>query len=117
MPDWGNGKKKTAFLMLRALQCCSVAGCLEEPEFAHKPDSENGSGLNGRGRGRNKRYFDIINHPECYLPLCQPHHKAYDRGELQVSGAVMFGWLVPVVNCDQSLQVMQTSRLQVISVD
>jgi len=104
-----NGRVYARFEALRKLQICSVPGCLELVEFAHRHDSENGSVLNGRGRGKRKRFYDVINHPECYVPLCKPHHKSYDKGEIQVSGAVMFGWLVPVVNVDQGLQVIGSS--------
>jgi hypothetical protein len=95
-----NGRVYIRFEVLRQLQLCSVAGCLEPVEFAHK----NETGVNGRGRGKRKRFYDIVNHPECYLPLCHDHHKLYDRGELQVSGCVMFGWLVPVESEGRALE-------------
>jgi hypothetical protein len=50
-------------------------------QFAHIKDT----GLNGIGRGRKERYYDIRNHPDSYALLCEDHHKAYDAGVLPES--------------------------------
>jgi len=54
---------------------CVVCGQLWELEFAHvKP-----TGLNGDGRGRKERYYDIKNHPDCYALMCTKDHKEFDK--------------------------------------
>lgn len=90
MANGANVRVRQHFAELRALNSCCVPGCFGKVQFAHKTQTE----LNGRGR--KERYYDIIRHPFQYLPLCEEHHRAYDKGELQVSGCVIFGWLVPV---------------------
>jgi predicted restriction endonuclease len=36
--------------------------------------------LNGRGRGRKERYYDVIRNPTSYLLMCKDHHEMYDGG-------------------------------------
>lgn len=52
-------------------------GALREPcprteklEFAHRKVTE----VNGRGRGRSKRYHEIKKNPDWFWLLCRPHH-------------------------------------------
>jgi len=43
-------------------------------EFAHiKP-----TGLNGKGRGRNRRVLDIMKNKDCYKLLCRSCHRDFD---------------------------------------
>lgn len=56
---------------------CTVCGWGLQLEFAHlKP-----TGVNGRGRGRSRRYHDIRAHPECYVLMCHDHHLEFDQGK------------------------------------
>jgi len=43
-------------------------------EFAHVLDTP----VMGWGRGRNKRYYDVLKNPDCYALFCKYHHKEYD---------------------------------------
>jgi predicted restriction endonuclease len=57
---------------------CKKKGCNEQYElqFAHIKPTE----LNGRGRGRKERYYDVIRNPTSYLLMCKDHHEMYDGG-------------------------------------
>lgn len=45
-------------------------------EFAHLPGKP--TNLDGRGRGKPERYYDIKQHPECYVLLCVECHTELD---------------------------------------
>lgn len=47
----------------------------DEMEFAHIQPT----GLQGWGRGRNARYYDIIQHPDCYAVLSWKTHRYLDK--------------------------------------
>ncbi len=49
-------------------------------EFAHIKET----GLKGMGRGKQRRYYDIKNHIECYRLMCKTHHKQFDDGEIKL---------------------------------
>jgi hypothetical protein len=34
-----------------------------------------------RGRGRKKRYYDIVKNPDKYVPLCEACHLDFDKSE------------------------------------
>jgi 5-methylcytosine-specific restriction endonuclease McrA len=55
-------------------QKCGNGGRLE---FAHIEPTD----LNGRGRGRKERYYDVINNPTAYLLLCRNCHKLFDAAQ------------------------------------
>lgn len=65
---------------------CWNCGTVENLQFAHIKDTE----LNGKGRGRKERYYDILNHPTHYALLCGGKigetgcHEAYDSGNLEL---------------------------------
>lgn len=66
---------------------CQELGCTQTQRlhFAHlKPTS-----LNGRGRGRKERYFDIKKHPKHYLLLCKRHHKEMDLQLATIGKVIM----------------------------
>lgn len=49
---------------------CVVCGTTDNLEFAHvKPTN-----LNGVGRGRKERYYDILKNPKCYALTCKKHN-------------------------------------------
>jgi predicted restriction endonuclease len=55
---------------------CIICGqYLYDLEFAHIKET----GLSGLGRGKIARYYDIKNHPECYVLMCKNHHREFDR--------------------------------------
>jgi hypothetical protein len=56
---------------------CSKTGNLE---FAHVEPTK----LKGWSRGKKVRYYDILNHPDCYVLLTKECHRKFDRGELTV---------------------------------
>jgi len=59
------------------LPMCSWEDCREvdDLEFAHtKP-----TGLNGEGRGMERRYLDVLKNPDKYRLLCKPHHTMFDN--------------------------------------
>ena len=69
--------KKLRELLLKAFfNKCWFKNCkkTENLEFAHiKPTT-----LNGRGRGRWRRTYDVINNPCRYVLLCHEHHRFLD---------------------------------------
>lgn len=75
MPNHMNAWIKTKMQQLREGSKCVMCGTNQDIEFAHK----NPTKLSGKGRGRKERYYDILNNPDCYIPLCKQHHKEYDN--------------------------------------
>lgn len=64
---------------------CVVCKTVEKLEFAHvKPTS-----LSSDGRGLKNRYYDIKNHPDCYILMCFHHHHEFDR----ISPEIKEEWL------------------------
>lgn len=53
---------------------------IDNLEFAHKIPN----GLNGMGRGRNKRILDVLKHMDNYILLCKDCHILYDKGVLKI---------------------------------
>lgn len=48
-------------------------------EFAHvKP-----TGLDGPGRGMERRYRDVLKNPDCYRVLCKECHRKADRENME----------------------------------
>lgn len=71
-------KKKILELREKHGNKCHFKGCEQQYElqFAHiRPTN-----LNGMGRGRNERYYDIIRNPDAYILMCKDHHEMYDNG-------------------------------------
>lgn len=59
---------------------CQICGSQQQLEFAHlKP-----TGVNGRGRGRQTRLYDVKKNPDKYALLCRKCHLKFDRGEIQL---------------------------------
>ena len=56
---------------------CANPKCSETKnlEFAHKQKTK----LEGMGRGRKERYYDIVNNPRCYVLLCNKCHDELDK--------------------------------------
>jgi len=53
---------------------CQTCGSTDRLEFAHlRP-----TGLNGMGRGFNRRVLDVLRHPRSYRLLCRSCHDAFD---------------------------------------
>jgi hypothetical protein len=73
-------KKKFKELKIQFGGKCQNELCSRESglEFAHRHD--HGTKLNGRGRGRRERYYDVKNHPDSYVLLCHGCHEHYDVG-------------------------------------
>ena len=67
---------------------CEVASCkensLDELEFAHLVNN----GLNAihRERGKLKRRYDVIKHPDYYALFCTFHHRLFDEGRFLFKG-------------------------------
>lgn len=59
---------------------CQNCGNIYALEFAHKKKTD----LNGRGRGSNDRYLDVLRHPDSYILLCKPCHTDFDSGRLNI---------------------------------
>ncbi len=59
---------------------CAYCGTRRQLQFAHIQPT----GLNGTGRGRKERYYDIVNHKDSYVLLCRKHHKEYDQGIIKL---------------------------------
>ena len=56
---------------------CNFPECHETKnlEFAHLYETN----LNGEGRGRKERYYDIVNNLDKYMLLCEKHHELLDE--------------------------------------
>ena len=54
---------------------CQKCGSVEDLELAHKE----WTGLNGQGRGKWRRYYDVIKNPEKYWLGCKDCHDEYDK--------------------------------------
>jgi HNH endonuclease len=66
---------------------CRSCGRREELQFAHRRPT----GLEGRGRGREKRLYDIKHHPRAYVLLCKWCHRDFDRGQI-LPASPGLGW-------------------------
>lgn len=54
---------------------CVLCWTTENLEFAHiKPTK-----LNGLGRGRKERYYDVKNNPKSYVLMCKKCHERFDH--------------------------------------
>lgn len=56
---------------------CEECGSKLGLEFAHRLPT----GLSGKGRGKDRRYYDILKHPLNYRLLCSSCHARYDGRE------------------------------------
>lgn len=65
---------------------CVNCGTTENLQFAHIKETN----LNGMGRGRKERYYDVLKNPNCYILLCGGEsgrngcHEAYDNGFIKI---------------------------------
>lgn len=60
---------------------CFFCGSTSLLEFAHyKPTT-----IDGKGRGRKERYYDIIKNHKCYVLLCRYCHLRLDKSEIWFS--------------------------------
>jgi len=66
---------------------CNFCGSQDRLEFAHRLPTK----VTGMGRGKIRRYYDIIKHPLHYILLCHDCHKQYDmeNSEAQTEDAGM----------------------------
>lgn len=54
---------------------CQHCGLTEHLEFAHVKDT----GLDGAGRGKKTRYYNIKNNKDCYILLTKKCHREFDK--------------------------------------
>jgi len=54
---------------------CEECGVTSGLEFAHREETE----LDGWGRGRKERVYDVMKNPDKYRLLCKDCHKEYDQ--------------------------------------
>jgi hypothetical protein len=65
---------------LRLIVKCGICGHRQKLQFHHiKPTK-----LNGESRGQNKRFRDIVNHPDCYIPLCYFCHQKVTSDAIEI---------------------------------
>ena len=65
---------------VRKIVKCGICGHRVRIEFHHiKPTK-----LNGMNRGSADRAYDIIKHPDCYIPLCYFCHKKVTSDEYHI---------------------------------
>ena len=82
MTNSENERIRIKFVELKfKIRYCSYIFCssTDRLEFAHLEKTT----LEGSGRGRKERYYDIINNPDKYGYLCNRHHKAFDNGQIK----------------------------------
>jgi len=62
---------------------CGICGHKQKIQFHHiKPTK-----VNGESRGSNQRAYDIVKHPDCYIPLYFFCHQKVTLGELVIANA------------------------------
>lgn len=88
---WSKDRVNEEFAKLRAERGnkCEVEGCneTEHLEFAHVRRT----GLDGLGRGKQHRLYDIKKHPDDYALMCGKglvtnHHQKFDLGLILFKG-------------------------------
>lgn len=67
-------KRKLNELREEFLWCCCWCGSTDGLEFAHIENT----GLNGQGRGRWKRYYDVKKNKDKFMLMCKECHKEFD---------------------------------------
>lgn len=76
----GKNYYRTVVRNLRLIVKCGICGHKQKLEFHHiKPTK-----FNGASRGSNRRWIDIVKHPDCYIPLCYFCHQKVTRFELKI---------------------------------
>jgi hypothetical protein len=86
----GKNYYKTVVKNLRLIVKCGICGHKQKLQFHHiKPTS-----LNGDSRGSIQRYYDIVKHPDCYIPLCYFCHQKVTLGEISISREGIGDWLI-----------------------
>jgi len=70
---------------------CRRCRSTQHVEFAHIKETP----LRGRGRGLDRRYRDILKHPDCYVPMCHGCHRAFTlAGDYRaIYGLLLEAWL------------------------
>jgi hypothetical protein len=74
----GKNYYKTVVRNLRLIVKCGICGHRQKLQFHHIKETK----LNGEGRGSNHRYYDIVKHPEAYIPLCFFCHQKVTSEEI-----------------------------------
>ena len=72
----GKNYYKTVVRNLRLIVKCGICGHKQKLQFHHIKETK----LNGEGRGSNQRYYDIVKHPDAYIPLCYFCHQKVTLG-------------------------------------
>ena len=67
-------KKKILELREEFNWCCVWCGDICDLEFAHLEST----GVDGKGRGRWKRYYDVKNHKDSFMLMCWDCHRDFD---------------------------------------
>jgi hypothetical protein len=82
MTNCANEYVKAKFKEMREKAKCHNPKCTsgKKIEFAHIRPTE----LKGAGRGRKERYFDIVKHPDDYVPFCKDCHFLFDHDALEI---------------------------------
>jgi hypothetical protein len=69
---------RTVIKNVRLIVKCGICGHKQRLQFHHiKPTK-----LNGDSRGSSRRAYDIVKHPDCYIPLCYFCHQKVTSKEL-----------------------------------
>ena len=75
MTNWKWLKKKWSNLKYSCGNKCFNCGSNKKLEFCHLEPTN----LNGKGRGKEQRYYDIIRNKDKYTFLCKKCHRKYDH--------------------------------------
>ncbi len=76
----GRNYYKTVVKNLRLIVKCGICCHKQKLQFHHIKETK----LNGDGRGSNHRYYDIVKHPEAYIPLCYFCHQRVTSFEYSI---------------------------------
>lgn len=86
----GKNYYKTVVRNLRKIVKCGICGHRVKLQFHHLTETN----LNGEGRGSNHRYYDIIKHPQAYIPLCYfCHQKVTLETLFIIRHTNQYGWI------------------------
>jgi hypothetical protein len=90
---------------IRLIVKCGICGHKQRLEFHHIKSTK----LNGEGRGSSLRAYDIIKHPDCYIPLCYFCHQKVTSGEYVIEKgehALLFYGYPPEINIMRLIHVI-----------
>ncbi len=82
----GKNYYKTVVRNLRLIMKCGICGHKQKLQFHHIKVTK----LNGEGRGSNQRAYDIVKHPDAYIPLCYFCHQKVTSADIIIFKSLLY---------------------------